>query len=688
MRFLGGKALFLALLLGLAAMLSGRAIAAPQFPDVPDMWASDAVRALAAKGLLEGYPDGTFKGDRAATRYEVAMIVARLLAREEQEHATFASKADLDAVRQLVGQLREELDALGVRVQHLEDSVANLDKRVTELERITFYGNFHSIAISEHFVGAPFISTLLNPAIDYSNGRLMYDGWGFTARTLLGAQIKLNEKMTAGVEFFSYYGTGSALIEQYWGVTPPYSSNPFLSQLSVQPGLQGDNHQPFNRMAFDRFWLQDHKNGYQLSIGTFDLKTVGDQVALGIRNPNINTPYVLPFWGTQICTLDPQETWQYEFLYSQLPNSSFYHTDLYGAASSYDFGPVKLGASLLNMTNAHENNGGQTPAGFVALPVANGVPETWLDRRTGSFYGVVGPQAELIGGINVDATFIPNKFWFHGVYGHSSYDPDKSRTFFNRVIPANMYSAGLEGKFGEISATIDYIHVDPTYDPMVLPYGTNTNIPTFLPYGNYYTNFYQLHDYLKYPDNRKGPSLKLAWTTNDTSIWFKGSTLQQINPTTFGQFTRPGNVEPLFPLIGTPGITARGYVNTAGLGGYHKWDCGLHVDGSIWDYRLRRGTVPADDVDFVQNLYRIRVGYPVAEHLDLSAHYTYFTYRGHGGFVPADFHENIPGLTLDYQMARNASVALNARLINFRNNLMTGADWHGDQVTLDVNVDI
>ncbi|CAN0474385.1 unnamed protein product, partial [Phaeothamnion confervicola] len=56
------------------------AFAAPLFPDVKDdHWAKDAVAALAAKGLLEGYPDGTFKGDRAATRWEVAMIVARLL---------------------------------------------------------------------------------------------------------------------------------------------------------------------------------------------------------------------------------------------------------------------------------------------------------------------------------------------------------------------------------------------------------------------------------------------------------------------------------------------------------------------------------------------------------------------------------------------------------------------------------
>src|SRR4030065_568510 len=41
------------------------------FADVPtDHWAFDAIAELAAKGLVEGYPDGTFKGDRAMTPYD------------------------------------------------------------------------------------------------------------------------------------------------------------------------------------------------------------------------------------------------------------------------------------------------------------------------------------------------------------------------------------------------------------------------------------------------------------------------------------------------------------------------------------------------------------------------------------------------------------------------------------------
>jgi len=44
-----------------------------------DHWAYDAVQQLVDRGIIIGYPDGTFKGDRAMTRYEFAMAISRLL---------------------------------------------------------------------------------------------------------------------------------------------------------------------------------------------------------------------------------------------------------------------------------------------------------------------------------------------------------------------------------------------------------------------------------------------------------------------------------------------------------------------------------------------------------------------------------------------------------------------------------
>ncbi|WP_427113400.1 ESPR-type extended signal peptide-containing protein [Megasphaera sueciensis] len=50
------------------------------FPDVPENhWAYETIKAMAAQGLIEGYPDGTFGGDRTMTRYEFAQIIYRVL---------------------------------------------------------------------------------------------------------------------------------------------------------------------------------------------------------------------------------------------------------------------------------------------------------------------------------------------------------------------------------------------------------------------------------------------------------------------------------------------------------------------------------------------------------------------------------------------------------------------------------
>ena len=72
---------FLAILVS-AVMIIGMAlpVLASPFSDLPDShWAADAVKMLAALGILQGYPDGSFKGRNQATRYEVALMVARAL---------------------------------------------------------------------------------------------------------------------------------------------------------------------------------------------------------------------------------------------------------------------------------------------------------------------------------------------------------------------------------------------------------------------------------------------------------------------------------------------------------------------------------------------------------------------------------------------------------------------------------
>lgn len=95
--------------------------AANPFEDVPaDHWAYDAVAQLAADGVIEGYGDGTYRGDQEITRYEMAQMVARAMAR------TNVSSADRAMIDRLAAEFADELNSLGVRVAALEKKVDNV----------------------------------------------------------------------------------------------------------------------------------------------------------------------------------------------------------------------------------------------------------------------------------------------------------------------------------------------------------------------------------------------------------------------------------------------------------------------------------------------------------------------------------------------------------------------------------
>lgn len=104
------------------------AFAANPFVDVPlNHWSYDALSMLAAKGIVEGYPDGSFKGNQPMTRYEMATVVARALATVDMEKA---SKEDVEMLKRLVVEFKDELNALGVKVDELDERVAVLEKNL------------------------------------------------------------------------------------------------------------------------------------------------------------------------------------------------------------------------------------------------------------------------------------------------------------------------------------------------------------------------------------------------------------------------------------------------------------------------------------------------------------------------------------------------------------------------------
>ena len=95
--------------------------AANPFEDVPaDHWAYDAVAQLAADGVIEGYGDGTYRGDQEITRYEMAQMVARAMAR------VGVGDGDRALIDRLAAEFADELNSLGVRVASLEKKVDNV----------------------------------------------------------------------------------------------------------------------------------------------------------------------------------------------------------------------------------------------------------------------------------------------------------------------------------------------------------------------------------------------------------------------------------------------------------------------------------------------------------------------------------------------------------------------------------
>ena len=106
------KSLVLAMAMALGVTAS--AYAANPFSDVPaGHWAYDSISKLAAAGVIDGYGDGTFGGDKLMTRYEMAQIVAKAMAKGA-------------SVERLAAEFADELENLGVRVANLEKKADNV----------------------------------------------------------------------------------------------------------------------------------------------------------------------------------------------------------------------------------------------------------------------------------------------------------------------------------------------------------------------------------------------------------------------------------------------------------------------------------------------------------------------------------------------------------------------------------
>ena len=132
------KKQFAAIFAATAVLGVTTAFAANPFSDVtPDSWAYQAVSQLANAGIVNGYPDGTFKGQNNITRYEMAQMVAKAMANQDRANAEQQAM-----INRLADEFSNELNNLGVRVARLEDRVGNV--KVTGDARLRYSDAEHA----------------------------------------------------------------------------------------------------------------------------------------------------------------------------------------------------------------------------------------------------------------------------------------------------------------------------------------------------------------------------------------------------------------------------------------------------------------------------------------------------------------------------------------------------------------
>lgn len=118
----------------LAAITASGAFAQYSFPDIPaNHWAGDAVDRISSLGIVIGFPDGTFRGNEAFTRYQAALVVSRLLdvINDNLNSALALTQADVDSLRNAVQELASDVAAQGVRLSAAESAIAGLSDDVT-----------------------------------------------------------------------------------------------------------------------------------------------------------------------------------------------------------------------------------------------------------------------------------------------------------------------------------------------------------------------------------------------------------------------------------------------------------------------------------------------------------------------------------------------------------------------------
>jgi hypothetical protein len=165
-----------------ACVLSAGSVfaASNPFADVPtNHWSYGSIQYLAKTGIVDGYSNGTFNGDKTITRYEMAQLVAKAMYRSDKANAE--QKAAID---KLAAEYKDELDNLGVRV-------GNVEKKTAGISDVKMSGWFSS----ENTVGTGYDDANLHE---------------YAIHARVGFEKQINNKLSSFVQFrtLNYFDSG------------------------------------------------------------------------------------------------------------------------------------------------------------------------------------------------------------------------------------------------------------------------------------------------------------------------------------------------------------------------------------------------------------------------------------------------------------------------------------------------
>jgi len=672
------KAVYTLLMVFFCIIFSSNIILADPFSDVPaDHWAYDAVQMLEEKGLVEGYPDGLFKGDRPMTRYEMAMVVARVVAKLEQVQASipeipdlsiYATKEDMAALNRLLEEFREELDALGVRVANIEDSLGKLSSRVEELERVFIEGEFMSIANGVGFTEGSELGNDPNIYLyeDYG-GYLMSQGFALSSKLNLNVGLNISENTRAGGIFTAYSSLGDSRVTYAWGIIPTYNPVGFGADDIYMDGIN-------YRGNLNNLWFE-HSNDWldlNMGFGEFYPEKVSPLIYYGIVSPAYWSDATLPVYGIQ-AKGNLFENGKFElFQANDLTWTDYGPYPVWTPSSLSDPtlapNPYDLWASDYYQNNGYHNRMLGALGGYETENLDFDVTylRIYEDRasRPGS---LLIPKEEKIFGFRASYQVVEEKLKLFGEFNTSWFDYDLlDNTFDNETGTALII--GGEGEFSSFFYKGQFLRIDGNYEPF---------------------NFRQIFEFRYHPDYLLGEGLYMPSIYRPNRIGLNmllGYRFDEERGVVDGEFSYFTQIDPvdsstgnLETTIGSRfGFQDHNFVNDStdkgselffNIGGTYNITDAFSVEGRYFYFNFQRDYTTYKH-DLTRHFIHLAASYYITDAFRISGIYDLAKVDGlSDDNINWDTTLHIPGVSLAYEFNEDTSVGLDYRHYTFSDNL-------------------